>query len=73
MMRIWGMLSEDDEKAGFDLILDEDWQVLLMLNSKPIAKFNPLDYTQVELLTEINRLTQAMDKQTNKPVTLSSD
>jgi len=30
MMRIWGMLSADDENSGFDVVLDENWYVLLL-------------------------------------------
>ena len=53
MMRIWGMLSSDDEKIGFDLVLDENWYVLLLKRGEVIARFDPRDYTASELKKEV--------------------
>jgi hypothetical protein len=53
MMRIWGVLSADDEKNGFDLVLDESWYVLLLDRGKVIARFDPRDYTASELQKEV--------------------
>ncbi|MCD5413322.1 hypothetical protein M1O57_01175 [Dehalococcoidia bacterium] len=53
MMRIWGMLSADDEKNGFDLVLDESWYVLLLNKGEVIARFDPRDYTASELQKEV--------------------
>lgn len=56
MIRIWGMLSEDDENAGFDLRLDANWQVLLLYNDSVVASFDPRDYTLPELEKEVREL-----------------
>ena len=53
MMKVWGMISVEDERAGFDVILDEDWYVVLIENGKTRARFDPRDYTATELLTEL--------------------
>lgn len=52
-MKIWGMISADDAKAGFDLVLDKDWYVLLVKGDKTIARFDPRDYTSTELYDEV--------------------
>lgn len=56
MMKVWGMLSTDDEKAGFDVVLDEDWYVVLLDKGELRARFDPRDYTATELLTELGEL-----------------
>ena len=53
MMKIWGMLSSDDRNAGFDVVLDENWHVLLLDKDEVIARFDPRDYTSAELLKEV--------------------
>lgn len=58
-MKIWGMLSVDDEKSGFDLVLDENWYVSLFCKKKLMARFDPRDYTSVELQKEVDQLIQA--------------
>lgn len=58
MMKVWGMLSVEDEKAGFDLVLDGDWYVVLLENGKTIARFDPRDYTATELLIELEATLQ---------------
>ncbi|MBM3132381.1 MAG: hypothetical protein FJY85_19070 [Deltaproteobacteria bacterium] len=58
MMKVWGMLSAEDEKAGFDLVLDTDWYVVLLDHGKTIARFDPRDYTATELLIELEAVLQ---------------
>ena len=58
MMKIWGMLSEDDEMMGFDIALDDDWYVLLLKGSEVIARFDPRDYATMELQNEVETLLQ---------------
>ena len=56
MMKVWGMISVEDEKAGFDVILDEDWYVVLIENGETRARFDPRDYTATELLMELDEI-----------------
>lgn len=56
MMKVWGMISVEDEKAGFDVILDEDWYVVLIENGETRARFDPRDYTATELLMELEEI-----------------
>ncbi len=67
MMKIWGMLSSDDEIMGFDLVLDDEWYVLLLKESEVIARFDPRDYVAAELKNEVGILVQEMrrDQLTN--------
>jgi len=58
-MKIWGMISLEDEETGFDVVLDSDWYVLLMDRDEIVARFDPRDYTSIELQTEVKRLLQA--------------
>ncbi len=58
MMRIWGMLSADDEKNGFDVVLDESWYVLLLDKDEVIARFDPRDYTSAELYGEVETVLE---------------
>jgi hypothetical protein len=58
MMKIWGMLSTDDGNAGFDVVLDEDWYVLLLDKDEVIARLDPRDYTSVELYGEVEKVLQ---------------
>ncbi len=56
MMKVWGMLSPEDEKSGFDLVLDENWYVVLLNKGQTIARFDPRDYTSTELLIELEAI-----------------
>ncbi len=47
------MLSADDEQNGFDLVLDENWYVLLLDKGEVMARFDPRDYTASELQQEV--------------------
>lgn len=58
-MKIWGMISLEDEETGFDVVLDNDWYVLLMERDEIVARFDPRDYTSIELQTEVKRLLRA--------------
>ena len=60
LMKIWGMLSVEDEKSGFDLVLDKNWYVQLLKNGKTMARFDPRDYTSTELLEEVDRVLEPM-------------
>lgn len=60
MMKIWGMLSFEDENNGFDLVLDDDWYVLLLRESELIARFDPRDYMSVELHKEVEAILQKL-------------
>ena len=53
------MISLEDEETGFDVVLDNDWYVLLMDRDEIVARFDPRDYTSIELQTEVKRLLQA--------------
>ncbi len=56
MMKIWGMLSIDDGNAGFDVVLDANWYVLLLDKDEIIARFDPRDYTSAELYGEVEKV-----------------
>ncbi len=60
MMKVWGMLSIEDEEAGFDLVMDEDWYVVLLGNNNQIARFDPRDYTASELHSEVETILQSI-------------
>lgn len=60
LMRVWGMLSEEDEHAGFRLFLNEDWQVLLLCNGKTMAVFDPHEYTRVQLEEKVNQIIRVI-------------
>ena len=54
MMTIWGILSNEDRKAGFDLVLDDNWYVLLLdKDGKIMSRFDPRDYTLDQLNQEV--------------------
>ncbi|MDY6910841.1 MAG: hypothetical protein SVM79_00555 [Chloroflexota bacterium] len=55
MIRIWGILSGEEENAGFDLVLDEVWYIMLMHKDMLVARFNPRDYTQPGLQKEVKK------------------
>lgn len=56
--RIWGILSEDDRRAGFELILDHKDRLFLLKNGNPLVRFHPSCYTMSELIEEIKALTR---------------
>ncbi len=60
-MRIWGMLSPEDEEEGFGLFLDADCYVLMLyLGDKLMALFDPYDYTLPELTDTLENVMQAI-------------
>lgn len=69
MMKVWGMISIEDEKAGFDVVLDEDWYVVLIDNGTQRARFDPRDYTAVELLSELGLVLDAIRGKKKKVAT----
>ncbi len=56
MMKVWGMLSVEDEESGFDLIMDDEWYIVLLNENKTVARFDPRDYTASELHSEVGSL-----------------
>ena len=56
MMKVWGMISTEDENDGFDVILDQDWYVVLLEKGEIRARFDPRDYTATELLVELETI-----------------
>ena len=58
MMKVWGMISTKDESDGFDVILDQDWYVVLTEKGETRARFDPRDYTATELLVELEDILQ---------------
>ncbi|MBT4512854.1 MAG: hypothetical protein HOC20_11680 [Chloroflexi bacterium] len=58
MMTIYGMLAPEDTSAGYNLALDDDWYAVLLEKDQVIARFDPRDYTTVELQTEVEKLLQ---------------
>ena len=62
MIRVWGILSEEEEKAGFDLVLDEVWHIILLHKDVMLARFDPRDYTQPGLRQEVRRLIREFHK-----------
>lgn len=56
-MRIWGMLSPEEEDDGFGVFLDADSYVLMLYyNDTLMALFDPYDYT----LPELNDMLQSV-------------
>lgn len=50
LMRIWGIVSEEDEGSGFQVVLDDYcWCLRLQCRGKTVALFDPHDYTLPEL------------------------
>lgn len=66
MMKIWGMLSSEEEHAGFDLVLDKNWYAVLLHKGKVIAKFDPRDYTAAELSQETKARLQEFQHNSKK-------
>ncbi len=60
-MKVWGMLSPEDEEAGFGLYLDSDCYVILLYYKDAIvALFDPNDYTMPELREVVDKVIQAV-------------
>ncbi|MBM3133158.1 MAG: hypothetical protein FJZ95_09035 [Chloroflexi bacterium] len=59
-MRIWGMVSERDEEAGFRAVLDDSWYVLLQYRDKTVALFDPYDYTLPELKEKLEAVIRVI-------------
>jgi hypothetical protein len=59
-MELFGLLSSEDERAGFKLVLDEKYYVLLLSEGKVVATFDPRDYTEAELRRESADLIQKL-------------
>lgn len=53
LMRIWGIVSEEDEATGFQVLLDDCWFLQLQCRGKTIALFDPHDYTLPELKEKV--------------------
>ncbi|NQT72352.1 MAG: hypothetical protein HQ553_06215 [Chloroflexi bacterium] len=58
MMTIYGMLAPEDTDAGYSLALDDDWYAVLMEKDEVLARFDPRDYTSVDLQVEVEQLLQ---------------
>jgi len=48
-MRIWGIVSEEDESGGFRVVLDDCWFLRLQYRGNTVALFDPHTYTLPEL------------------------
>ena len=55
-MKLWGMLSVEDESAGFEVVLDKDWFLLIKENGKTRARLDPSIYTMPELRAVVDCL-----------------
>lgn len=55
-MKLWGVLSIADEEAGFEVVLDENWQVLVKEKETILAKLDPSVYTLPELRATVEAL-----------------
>ncbi|NQT73239.1 MAG: hypothetical protein HQ553_10815 [Chloroflexi bacterium] len=55
-MKAWGLLSITDENKGLQIILDEDWNLVLRHQDYDLARFDPSEYTLSELLDEVEGL-----------------
>ncbi len=57
-MKVWGLLSITDENRGLQIVLDEDWNLVLRHQEYDLARFDPSEYTLSELLDEVEGLLQ---------------
>lgn len=55
-MKLWGMVSAEDEKSGFEVVLDDDWYLLLTEHGQTRARLDPSIYTLPELRTVVESL-----------------
>jgi len=58
MAQVWGILSDEDREAGFELLLNDEWQMFLVNNGKVLAHFDPAEYTLRELTGEVKMLVR---------------
>jgi len=61
-MKAWGLLSLTDEDRGLQIVLDEDWNLVLRYQEHDLARFDPLEYTLSELLDEVEGLLQLIPR-----------
>ena len=40
-MKLWGILSEEDEDAGFEVVMDTEWYILIKEHGKVLTRLNP--------------------------------
>lgn len=59
-IELFGLLSSDDEKAGFKLVLDDRYYVLLLSRGEVKATFDPRDYTAAELQRESSLMIERL-------------
>jgi len=57
-MKLWGMLSNEDESAGFEVVLDKDWFLLINKNGETRARLDPSIYTLPQLRAVVECLLQ---------------
>ena len=57
-MKAWGLLSVTDEDRGLQIVLDEDWNLVLRYQDYDLARFDPSEYALPELLDEVEGLLQ---------------
>ena len=60
MAHVWGILSDEDREAGFELLLNDEWQLFLASNGKILAHFDPMEYTLRELTGEVKMLIRTV-------------
>ena len=57
-MKLWGMLSIEDESVGFEVVLDKDWFLLIKKNGETRARLDPSIYILPELRSVVECLLQ---------------
>ncbi|NQT72281.1 MAG: hypothetical protein HQ553_05860 [Chloroflexi bacterium] len=57
-MKAWGLLSITNEDRGLQIVLDENWNLILRHQDYDPARFDPSEYTLSELLDEVEGLLQ---------------
>ena len=62
MIKVWGMISAQDEEAGFDVGFDNKWRVILMNRGEVVAVLDPREYSAVtELQDDLVNLIRDTD------------
>lgn len=59
-MKLWGMLSVEDENSGFEVVLDADWLLLIKEQGKTRARLDPSIYTLPELRIVVDSLLRLL-------------
>jgi len=59
-MKLWGMLSVEDENSGFEIVLDTDWLMLIKEHGKTRARLDPSIYTLPELRIVVDSLLRLL-------------